>query len=456
MNITILGAGKVGSYLTRELSLQDHDILVIDQDKEVLNKLLEQNDVMAMVGDGTDIDVLREANVDNCDIFIALTRDDDSNIISAALARSLGAHDIILRLRDAKYVNNLSNIKELTSSNLIINPEYLAAKEIQRSIKYSHARNVQSFLEDRAMMLEITISKNSRLAGLRLSEADSYLSQFDVLIGIVNDHGAINIPKGNFILDVGQKIYIMGTKEDVDKFYKAEIPDNIRMKNILIIGASSISYHLTKLLLERHFEVTVIEIDRKKAIGFQEIFADAIVINADGSDPDILEEVRIESFDAVVSLTGIDEENILIALIAQRLGIEKIISKVNRTNLLKITGILDIDATFTPKSVASNYINRIIRSKVDSKDISTLNNLFKLEDDQVEVLEFEVSENSLLFNRRLRDLRIKPDTLVAIIEHRSRGGNIEVATGNSVIEIGDRVLVITQSKNMSQVDDILE
>lgn len=456
MNITILGAGKVGSYLTRELSLQDHDILVIDQDKEVLNKLLEQNDVMAMVGDGTDIDVLREANVDNCDIFIALTRDDDSNIISAALARSLGAHDIILRLRDAKYVNNLSNIKELTSSNLIINPEYLAAKEIQRSIKYSHARNVQSFLEDRAMMLEITISKNSRLAGLRLSEADSYLSQFDVLIGIVNDHGAINIPKGNFILDVGQKIYIMGTKEDVDKFYKAEIPDNIRMKNILIIGASSISYHLTKLLLERHFEVTVIEIDRKKAIDFQEIFADAIVINADGSDPDILEEVRIESFDAVVSLTGIDEENILIALIAQRLGIEKIISKVNRTNLLKITGILDIDATFTPKSVASNYINRIIRSKVDSKDISTLNNLFKLEDDQVEVLEFEVSENSLLFNRRLRDLRIKPDTLVAIIEHRSRGGNIEVATGNSVIEIGDRVLVITQSKNMSQVDDILE
>lgn len=456
MNITILGAGKVGSYLTRELSLQDHDILVIDQDKEVLNKLLEQNDVMAMVGDGTDIDVLREANVDNCDIFIALTRDDDSNIISAALARSLGAHDIILRLRDAKYVNNLSNIKELTSSNLIINPEYLAAKEIQRSIKYSHARNVQSFLEDRAMMLEITISKNSRLAGLRLSEADSYLSQFDVLIGIVNDHGAINIPKGNFILDVGQKIYIMGTKEDVDKFYKAEIPDNIRMKNILIIGASSISYHLTKLLLERHFEVTAIEIDRKKAMDFQEIFADAIVINADGSDPDILEEVRIESFDAVVSLTGIDEENILIALIAQRLGIEKIISKVNRTNLLKITGILDIDATFTPKSVASNYINRIIRSKVDSKDISTLNNLFKLEDDQVEVLEFEVSENSLLFNRRLRDLRIKPDTLVAIIEHRSRGGNIEVATGNSVIEIGDRVLVITQSKNMSQVDDILE
>lgn len=456
MNIIILGAGKVGSYLTNELSLQDHDILVIDQDKDILNKLLEQNDVMALVGDGTNIDVLTEANVKNSDIFIALTRNDDTNIISAALARSLGAKDIILRLRDSKYVNNLDNIKAITSSNLIINPEYLAAKEIQRSIKYSHARNVQSFLEDRSMMLEITIGKNSKLAGLRLSEADSYLNQFDVLIGIVNDHGEISIPRGNFILEAGQKIYIMGTKKDVDTFYKSEIAESIRMKNVLIIGASSISYHMTKLLLERNFNVSVIEIDRKKAICFQEQFADAVVINADGSDPDILEEARVESFDAVVALTGMDEENILIALMAQKYGIEKIIAKVNRTNLLKITGILDIDATFTPKSVASNYINRVIRSKVDSKDISTLNNLYKLEDDQVEVLEFEVSENSMLFNHSLKDIRVKADTLVAIIDHRSRGGSIEVATGNSVIEKGDRVLVITKCKNMAQVDDILE
>ena len=456
MNIIILGAGKVGSYLTEELSLQDHDILVIDQDKDILNKLLEQNDVMALVGDGTDIDVLKEANVATCDIFIALTRNDDTNIISAALARNLGAKDIILRLRDNKYVNNLDNIKELTSSNLIINPEYLAAKEIQRSIKYSHARNVQSFLEDRSMMLEITIGKNSRLAGLRLSEADSYLNQFDVLMGIVNDHGEISIPRGNFILEAGQKIYIMGTKEDVDTFYKAEIPENIRMKDVLIIGASSLSSHLTRLLLERNFNVTVIEIDREKAINFQEQYAEAIVINADGSDPDILEEARVESFDAVVALTGMDEENILIALIAEKYGIEKIIAKVNRTSLLKITGILDLDATFTPKSVASNYINRVIRSKVDSKDISTLNNLYKLEDDQVEVLEFEVSENSLLFNHSLKEVKVKDDTLVAIIEHRNRDGSIEVATGNSIIEKGDRVLIITKSKNMAQVDDILE
>ncbi|WP_296140386.1 Trk system potassium transporter TrkA [uncultured Anaerococcus sp.] len=456
MNIIILGAGKVGSHLTNELSLQDHNILLIDHNKDVLNRLLEQNDVMALVGDGTDLNILKEANVGNCDLFIALTRDDDTNLISAALARSLGAKEIITRLRDPKYISHLDQIREISGSKLIINPEYLAAKEIQRSIKYSHARNVQSFLEERALIIEITINSNSRLNGLRLKDADSYLNQFDVLIGMVIENEQVYIPNGDFILEAGQKIYVMGSKDDVDLFYKAEIPENIRMKDILIIGASNITHHLTHLLLERHFNVTIIEINRKKAIDIQEKYSEAIVINADGSDPDILEEARIDSFDAVISLTGIDEENILIALIAQRYGIDKIISKVNRTNLLKLTGILDIDATFTPKSAASNYINRIIRSRYDARGLSYLNNLYKLEGDQVEVLEFEVGENSRIFNQRLKDVNIRPDTLVAVIEHSELNGQIEVATGNSIIDRGDRVMIITKSKNITQIDDILE
>ena len=456
MNIIILGAGKVGSHLTNELSLQDHNILVIDHNKDVLNRLLEQNDVMALAGDGTDLSILQEANVANCDLFIALTRIDDTNLVSAALAKSLGAKDIIVRLRDPKYLDHLDRIQEISGSNLVINPEYLAAKEIQRSIKYSHARNVQNFLEERALMIEITINPKSKLAGKTLAEANSYLSKFNVLIGMVIENEEVYIPNGDFFLEAGQKIYVMGNKNDVDLFYKAEIPESIRMKNILIIGASTISYHLTGLLLARNFSVTIIELNREKAIDIQEKYREAIVINADGSDPEILEEARIDSFDAVVSLTGIDEENILIALMAQRYGVDKIISKVNRTNLLKLTGILDIDATFTPKSAASNYINRRIRSRYDARGLSYLNNLYKLEEDQVEVLEFEVGENSRIFNKRLRDLNVKSDTLVAMIEHSELDGQIEVATGDSIIDRGDRVLLITKSKNITQVDDILE
>ena len=228
------------------------------------------------------------------------------------------------------------------------------------------------------------------------------------------------------------------------------------MRDILIIGANATAHHLTGLLLERNFNVTVIELNREKAIKLQEEYRDAIVIHADGSDPEILEEARIDSFDSVISLTGIDEENILIALVAQRYGIEKIIAKVNRTNLLKLTGILDIDATFTPKSAASNYINRLIRSRDNARGFSALNKLYRLEEDEVEVLEFEVTENSRICNHKLRDIYLKPDTLVAIIEHREFESEIEVATGDSVIDAHDRVLVITKSKNITQIDDILE
>ena len=271
---------------------------------------------MALEGDGTDLSILQEANVGACDLFIALTRNDDTNLISAALAKSLGTSDIIIRLRDSRYLNHTQQIQQITGSKLIINPEYLTAKEIQRSIKYSHARNFQTFLEDRAMMFEITIGANSKLAGEKLADADSYLDQFGVLIGMVRYNGTITIPDGDFVLEAGQKIYVMGTKTDVDKFYKAEIPENIRVKDVLIIGASTLAHQLTGLLLERNFNVTVIELDREKAISIQERYGGAVVINADGSDPDILEEARINSFDSVISLTGIDEENILIALIA--------------------------------------------------------------------------------------------------------------------------------------------
>lgn len=456
MKIIIVGAGKVGSYLTSQLSLENHDILVIDQDKEIIDRLLEQNDVMAIVGDGTSTEVLEEADVQNSDLFIALTMSDEVNLITSALARSLGAENIIIRLRDPKYLNNMKLVEDLTSANLVINPEFLAAKEIQRSIKYSHARNVETFLEDNALMIEISISESSRLAGKRLRDLDSYIKNYGVLIGIVKDEDKIIIPNGNTILEAGHKVYLIGTREHVDHFYKAEIPENTRIQDVLIIGASAIAHQLTGLLINRNFNVTIIEIDREKAIDTQEAFSEAVVINADGSDPDILEEVRLDSFDAVVSLTGIDEENILIALMAEKFGIEKIVAKVNRTNLLKITGILDIDATFTPKRAASNYIHRLIRSKQETKDVSLLNNLYRLEEGMVEVLEFEVSDRARVSDHSLKDLPIRDDTLVAAILHHEKDGEIEIATGDSILSSGDRVLIITEQKGFKEIDDILE
>ena len=455
MKIIILGAGKVGSYLTSDLADEGHDILVIDHNKQVLDKLLASNDIMGIVGDGRDPEVLIDAGVGSCDLFIAISMSDDVNLISSTIAKKLGAKNIIIRLRDDRYLKQKEIIENITSASRIINPELIAAKDIQRTLKYSHALNVEGFFKDKALMMEILISEDSDLAGAKISELNAYSAEYHTLIGIVNNQGKADIPHGSYVLEEGEKIYVIGAKEGVDRFYRQEVLDQIKIKNVLIIGAGSISTYLTGLLLERGFSVTVVEIDKEKAEKISELYSDAVVIHADGADPDVLEQVRVETFDALVALTGIDEENILISLMAKKYGVKKIIAKVNRTKLIKMTGILDIDTTFTPKRVASDVINRIIRSKKNARG-SSITSLYSLEDEQVEVIEFAAIDHSSILNKKLRDLAIRDDTLIACIKHEGKNGGIEVPNGDSTISLGDRVLVITTNGTFQTIDDILE
>lgn len=455
MKIIILGAGKVGSYLTSDLADEGHDILVIDHNKQVLDKLLVSNDIMGIVGDGRDPEVLIDAGVGSCDLFIAISMSDDVNLISSTIAKKLGAKNIIIRLRDDRYLKQKEIIENITSASRIINPELIAAKDIQRTLKYSHALNVEGFFKDKALMMEILISEDSDLAGAKISELNAYSAEYHTLIGIVNNQGKADIPHGSYVLEEGEKIYVIGAKEGVDRFYRQEVLDQIKIKNVLIVGAGSISTYLTGLLLERGFSVTVVEIDKEKAEKISELYSDAVVIHADGADPDVLEQVRVETFDALVALTGIDEENILISLMAKKYGVKKIIAKVNRTKLIKMTGILDIDTTFTPKRVASDVINRIIRSKKNARG-SSITSLYSLEDEQVEVIEFAAIDHSSILNKKLRDLAIRDDTLIACIKHEGKNGGIEVPNGDSTISLGDRVLVITTNGTFQTIDDILE
>ena len=247
MNIIILGAGKVGSYLTSGLAEEGHDILVIDHDKDVLDRLLASNDVMGIVGDGRDPEVLMDADVSSCDLFIAITLSDDVNLIASTIAKKLGAKNIIIRLRESQYINQKEIIEEITSASRIINPEMIAAKDIQRALKYSHALNVESFFRDQAIMMELVISEGSSLVGSKISDLNAYSAEYHTLIGIVNNNGKVYIPHGSYVLEQGEKIYIIGAKEGADRFYKKEVLDRIEIKNVLIIGAGAISTHLTEL-----------------------------------------------------------------------------------------------------------------------------------------------------------------------------------------------------------------
>lgn len=455
MNVIIVGAGKVGSYLTSKLSDEGHNILVIEKNKDVLERLLASNDVMGILGDGRDLAVLDEANVDECDAFIAMTFNDDVNLISSMIAKKKGAKSTIVRLRDPRYIKYDEFMRKTMGVDRLVNPEYYAAKEIQRTLKYTYAVNVENFLDSKVILIELEIDENSKLANKSLMDLndEGLLGNTIIVIGEKDDQ--VVIPNGNHILEVGEKIYVAGPREDIDKFYKRQVDNKKSIKNVLIIGGGSIALNLSELLLKRNFNVTVLEIDKERAIDFSERLPECEVINADGSDPEILDEVRIENYDAVVALTGIDEENILISLLAKKRGIDKIIAKVNRTQLLKITGILDVDTTVTPKKSASFFVSRLLRSKENSRGES-ISNLFRLSDDRVEAIDFTVIENSRVTGKKLKDLNVKSNTLIVGISRQNLGGKIEVANGESTIELGDRVMVVTKNKDFKEIDDILE
>ena len=455
MNVIIVGAGKVGSYLTSKLSDEGHNILVIEKNKEVLERLLASNDVMGILGDGRDIEVLDEANVKECDAFIAMTFNDDVNLISSMIAKKMGAKSTIVRLRDPRYIKDDEFMRKTMGVDRLVNPEYSAAKEIQRTLKYTYAVNVENFLDSKVILIELEIDDDSNLAHKSLMElnAEGFLGNTIIVIGEKDDQ--VVIPNGNHILEPGEKIYVAGPKEDIDKFYKRQVDDKKTIKNVLIVGGGSIALYLSELLIKRNFNVTVLENNKQRAVDFSERLPECEVINADGSDPEILDEVRIENYDAVVALTGIDEENILISLLAKKRGIDKIIAKVNRTQLLKITGILDVDTTITPKKSASFFVSRLLRSKENSRGES-ISNLFRLSDDRVEAIDFTVIENSKVTGKKLKDLKLKSNTLIVGISSESLGGKIEVANGDSTIELGDRVMVITKHKDFKEIDDILE
>lgn len=454
MNIIIVGAGKTGSYLTSQLAEADHNVLVIEKDKDVLDRLLSLNDVMGILGDGTDPEILKEAGVDQCDIFVAFTLEDDTNIIASVMAKNLGARYTIARIREPKYTSDLKFMRSCVGVDNIVNPEYYAAKEIQRTLKYPKSHNVESFLRGKVNMIQLKIDKNSSMLNKSLKELNARGLLNGALVCIAKYHDKIFIPDGDHVLRQGEFIHIAGDRDALSRIYRSEVKSEHDIKRVMIIGASRIGYYLSALLLERNFEVTIIEIDRDRAYDIQEAFPKAVVINTDGADPDILAEESISNYDAVIALTGIDQENILISLVAKKLGIDNVITKVDNTKLLKLTGILDMNDSITSKRSASDFVLRIVRSKENANGFS-IKNLYRLEDEHVEAIEFNVIEDSYVIGKKLKNLNTKKDTLVCYIQDGPYG-NISVANGNSKIKLGDRVLVITTHKDFSEIDDILE
>ena len=454
MKVIIVGGGKVGELLCADFSNTFDEVTIIDTNERRVEKLVETYDINGLIGNGANSDILLEADAANSDMFISVTTSDEINMISCIAAKQIGAKYTIARFRNPEYSKTKEFIKQSLGIDLMVNPEYEAAKQIFYMLKYPTATKVESFSNNKFNILEVLINENSLLKGVSLIDSRKYID-FPSLVCLVERKGEVFVPRGNYIFEVGDKVHITASNKNLKKFYKLlGNKENLEKKitSSLIIGGGKVAYYLVEFLQKASFYTKVIEIDKEKAISLSETYPEIDVIWADGSDRDTLIEEGIQTFDSCISLTGLDEENIIINIYAHKLGIKKTVAKVNRASLKQIAEDIGQYSYITPKEIVGNIIKKHTKSLQCSRT-TDIENFYRIANNKAEVIEFKISsENSKVIGIKLKDLDINDNTLIAFI---IRNNKQIFPNGDDEIKVNDNVVVVSYQQKIEHIDDIL-
>ena len=454
MKVVIVGGGKVGELLCADFSNIFKEVTIIDTNELRVEKLVEAYDINGILGNGANYEVLTRADTAEADMFISVTASDEINMICCIAAKQMGAKYTIARIRNPEYSKTKEFLRESLGIDLMVNPEYEAAKQISHMLKYPTAIKVESFFGGKFNILEVIINSNSILNGVSLIDSKKIID-FPSLVCLVERQGEVFVPRGNYIFNVGDKVHITAANKNLKKFYKLlGNQDNMEKKitSSLVIGGGKIAYYLVEFLQIANFYVKVIEIDKNKAIALSETFPDIDVIWADGSDRDTLIEEGIQTFDSCISLTGFDEENIIINLYADKLGIKKTVAKVNRASLKQIAEDIGQYSYITPKEIVGNIITKYTKSLQCSKH-SDIENFYRIANNQAEVIEFKITNNSAkILGIKLKDLAINPNMLIAFI---IRNNKQIFPNGDDEIKLDDNVVVVSYKHKIEHIDDII-
>jgi potassium uptake protein, trk family len=450
MKIVIAGAGVVGESLCSELSAEGNDVILIEKEEKVLNKIVENYDITGLVGNGASYETLLEAGTDTADIFIAATESDELNIISSIVAKKIGTKFTIARVRNPEYSSNMQFVRKELGISFMINPEQETAKSIANKLMFPVALSVENFFGQRAGFISIRVQKDNFLNGMQLKELE-FSSKDKVIICTVRRGEDVFIPSGDFTILEGDIVHIAGSKESVHKFYDKIEKSNLKIDSALLVGGGTISHYLIGKLLENKIKVKVIENNKERAEKLSESYPKAIVIRGDEADQEFLIQEGINNYDSTVILTDSDEENTVITMFVNSITNSKLITKMNRTLMLSILEKNTRTSTVVPKKVISDMIISVVRSKTNMRG-STMSFLYRLES-QVEFITFEINKNSRAIDISLKDLKIKKGTLIASI---LRDGKMIFPGGNDAIKINDSVMVVTTASSIEDFDDILE
>ncbi len=451
MKIIMIGCGKIGTTILSNFVDEGHSVVAIDTNAEVLEDISNIYDVMSVCGSGTDCDTLSEAGVESCDLVVAVTDSDELNMLCCYISGKMGAEHTIARIRKPEYnMNSLGFLRQQLGLSMSINPELLAAHEIYNILRLPSAVKIETFSQRNFEIVELILKNESPLTGVRLMDIRNKFKQ-KFLICVVQREDDIYIPDGNFVLQKGDKIGLTASPSEIHKLMRAIGIDNKQAKNIIIIGGSRTAYYLSNMLASSGNRVKIIDKSSKKCKELSKKLPKAVIINGDGAKQELLLEEGLKNADAFLSLTGLDEENILMSIFASLNKVPKAIAKVNRNELSEMALKLGLDCIISPRKIVSDVLVRYARALENSKG-SNVESLYKIMDDRAEVLEFNVSPDFEGVGIQLKNLKLRKNILIGGI---IRNKKALLPSGDDEFAGGDKVIVVASGIRLNDLSDIL-
>ena len=451
MKIVIIGDGKVGYKLAKQLSVENYDVVLIDSNEKKLRFAIDRLDISCVAGNGADAEVQKQADVPHADLVIACTSADECNMLSCLIARRLGARHTIARVRNPVYYRQIGLLKEDLHLSMAVNPELTVANEISRLLLFPDASKIETFVKGRVELIEFPVCAQSRLVGRSLAEMYDRF-QVQVLVCAVEHGDEVIIPGGYYVRRPGDRRQMTASHAEIERFFKMHGNHKEKIRKVIICGGGRVAYYLSKQLCALGMQVKIIERNEARCEELCELLPRAVIIQGDATDHDLLIEEGADAADAFVALTGMDEENIIVSLFAKKQGIGKIITKINEDRRAHIVEDFGIDSVVSAKAATADSILSYVRARKNSQGSANVETMYQLVDDKVEALEFIVKSATRYTGIPLKDLQLRSNNLIACI---ARKNQIIIPNGDDCIEPGDSVIVVTMEPHVEDIADIL-
>ena len=451
MNIIIAGDGKVGSMLTRQLSSEGHDITVIDCNSKVLQASVERYDVIAVHGNCASMGVLQQAGVKDADLLIAATNADEVNLLCCTTAHSMNPRlHTIARIRNPEYKEQIYRMRDVFGLSMVINPENQAAVEIERLLKYPGFLRRDTFAKGRTEIVELRVDAGSKLCNIRLMDLRNIV-KCQVLVCAVLRDGSASAPKGDFVLREGDRVFFTALSQNLTTLLKNLGILTRRVRNVTICGGGRISYYLAKRLKKSGISAQIIDSNYDRCAELAELLPECSIIHGDISEQDLLESEGLAETDALVTLTGVDELNMIVSLYATSRGVPQDITKQGHAGNRGVIASLALGSVVCPRELVCSNIVRYVRAMENQTGAAI--SVHTIADGQAEAMEFLVDEHAKYCGKPLKEIRLKPNVLLVGIAH---GADTEIPNGDSVFQKGDTVVVVDTNRHevIRQLNDI--